>query len=38
VTGALVDRLLTEAVYFQEPGAEYLEPVEQLAEFLLILK
>jgi len=25
-------------VYFQQPGAEYLEPVEQLAEFLLILK
>jgi len=25
-------------VYFQEAGAEHLEPVEQLAEFLLILK
>jgi len=25
-------------VYFQEASAEHLEPVEQLAEFLLILK
>jgi len=25
-------------VYFQEAGSEHLEPVEQLAEFLLILK
>jgi hypothetical protein len=25
-------------VYLQEPGAEHLEPVEQLAEFPLILK
>jgi len=25
-------------VYFQEAGTEHLEPVEQLAEFLLILK
>jgi hypothetical protein len=35
---ASIDGFLTETVYFQEPGAEYLEPVEQLAEFLLILK
>jgi hypothetical protein len=33
-----VDGFPAETVYFQEPGAEHLEPVEQLAEFLLILK
>jgi len=35
---ARVDGFAAEAVYFQEAGAEHLEPVEQLAEFLLILK
>jgi hypothetical protein len=38
VTVACIDGSSAETVYFQEPGAEYLEPVEQLAEFLLILK
>jgi hypothetical protein len=38
VTAIRVGGFLTEAVYFQQPGAEYLEPVEQLADFLLIFK
>jgi hypothetical protein len=37
-TDILVEGSLTEAVYFQQSGAEHLEPVEQHAEFLLILK
>jgi hypothetical protein len=37
VTVARIDGFRTKTVELQEPGAEYLEPVEQLAEFLLIL-